>query len=261
MHRRDPWTMACAALVTLASATAPLAAERATAPVTEPKAPAVASVSTTSWAELNPDQKAALTPLQREWDSIDGVRQKKWLEVAGRFKSMPDTERQRIQQRMAHWASLTPAKRNQVRMQFLEAKQLPAEQHQARWQEYQALSPDEKLALARQGRQPAASASVAAPVADRNSASRPPEAVAGKANQVQSPQNSRQTTGTSLQAKPGATTRPLTTPASPPAHHLPGLPKIVATEGFVDPATLLPKRGPQGAAVRSALTDGPTPKP
>ena len=30
------------------------------------------------------------------------------------------------------------------------------------------------------------------------------------------------------------------------------MPKIVASEGFVNPNTLLPERGPQGAAVRPA---------
>jgi hypothetical protein len=48
------------------------------------------------------------------------------------------------------------------------------------------------------------------------------------------------------------------------------MPKIAATPGFVDPATLLPKRGPQGAAAQraasartsaSAPTSAPTSEP
>lgn len=228
---------------------------------------AAVSMSTTPWGDLTSNQKLALAPLQRDWASIDGVRQRKWLELAGRLPSMPADERARIQQRMAQWASLTPTKRAQVRLQFLEVKELRASQRQARWQEYQALSNDEKLALARQARTPAASA----PASDR-AAARPAtkgdttpdnRLVAGKQNEVRAPEPAanRSATATTLQAKPGATTRPLTTPASPPAHHQTGLPKIVATEGFVDPATLLPKRGPQGAAVRSALTGEPAAKP
>ncbi len=54
---------------------------------------------------------------------------------------------------------------------------------------------------------------------------------------------------TVLQARPGATTSLMTRPIEPPAHHQAGLPKIAASRGFVDPATLLPQRGPQGAAV------------
>ncbi len=57
---------------------------------------------------------------------------------------------------------------------------------------------------------------------------------------------------TVVQARPGATTVLVTRAAPPPNHQQPGLPKIAATEGFVNPATLLPKRGAQGAAVRTA---------
>jgi Protein of unknown function (DUF3106) len=62
------------------------------------------------------------------------------------------------------------------------------------------------------------------------------------------------------QAKPGATTTTISTRPAPPAHHQAGLPKIVAAPGFVDRATLLPQRGPQGAAVRAASSD-PTQQP
>lgn len=256
-------------LVAVAAGPAAFAAD-STAPATSEVRPFTASVSATPWAELNAVQKNALAPLQRDWASIDGVRQQKWLELAGRFPSMPADERARIQQRMAQWAALTPAKRNQVRLQFLEAKRLPTEQRQARWQEYQALSVDEKQTLARQARQPAAgtSTAVTAASAPERAGLKPGSrsdnnAVPGKQNLVQAPAPavSRPVTATTLQAKPGATTRPLNTPASPPAHHQPGLPKIVATDGFVDPATLLPKRGPQGAAVRSASTETPAAKP
>jgi hypothetical protein len=51
-----------------------------------------------------------------------------------------------------------------------------------------------------------------------------------------------------LQAKPGATTTPLSARPSPPLHQQAGLPKVAATPGFVDTKTLLPQRGPQGAA-------------
>lgn len=53
---------------------------------------------------------------------------------------------------------------------------------------------------------------------------------------------------TMVQATPGATTTLVTRPPAPPPHQQTGLPKIAATPGFVDSKTLLPKRGPQGAA-------------
>ncbi|MFO1275730.1 MAG: hypothetical protein U1F21_06850 [Sphaerotilus natans] len=58
-----------------------------------------------------------------------------------------------------------------------------------------------------------------------------------------------------VQAGPGASTRPIGRSAPMPPRHQPvGLPKIAATPGFVDSTTLLPSRGPQGAhAVADAV--------
>ena len=50
----------------------------------------------------------------------------------------------------------------------------------------------------------------------------------------------------------GATTTLITKRPTPPSHQQTGLPKIAATPEFVNKATLLPQRGPQGAATRSA---------
>ena len=66
---------------------------------------------------------------------------------------------------------------------------------------------------------------------------------------------------TVVQAKPGASTTTVATTAKPPLHHQPGLPKIVATPTFVDPMTLLPRRGPQAAAMRTAASSDPTRQP
>lgn len=62
------------------------------------------------------------------------------------------------------------------------------------------------------------------------------------------PPAARPVTPTVVQVKPGVTTTLVNKTPSPPLHNQPGLPKITATPGFVDPQTLLPSRGPQGAA-------------
>ena len=57
-----------------------------------------------------------------------------------------------------------------------------------------------------------------------------------------------------IQRGSGATTNLVSKPTTPPMHQQTGLPKVAATPGFVDSATLLPKRGAQGAAAaHSAL--------
>ena len=197
-----------------------------------------------SWAKLTPAQKQVLAPLERDWASIDGPRRAKWLEVAARFPSMPADERARVQARMADWSHLTPAERSRARLQFQEARQVPADERQAKWQAYQALSPEERNSLAQRAK-PALSAAAAA------SGVKPG---AGKSNLVQAAPATRPqvVTPTTKRAGPGATTTAMTNRPAPPAHHQAGLPKIAATPGFVDSSTLLPKRGPQGAAVRSA---------
>jgi hypothetical protein len=62
-----------------------------------------------------------------------------------------------------------------------------------------------------------------------------------------------------VQAAPGATTTFITRRPAPPPHQHTGLPKVAATPEFVDRSTLLPQRGPQGAAVRPVPAREPRP--
>ncbi len=208
---------------------------------------ALASEPGASWASLSPAQQQVLAPLQREWVNIDAGQRAKWIEVAGRFPKMPVDERTRLQARMSDWVRLSPAQRAAARQQFQEVKRLPAEERQARWAAYQELSPEERGKLA-QSAKPAARAASAA------QARATPDADNRKRNIVGAPAAApaRVVAPTVVQARPGATTTTMTTRATPPLHNQAGLPKIAATPGFVDPATLLPQRGPQGAAAQAA---------
>ena len=206
-----------------------------------------------SWTLLTSAQKQALAPLEREWGSLDAQRQSKWLAVAAQFSSMPADERARLHARMAEWARLTPTERSRARLQYQDARQMPANERQAKWQAYQALSEDDRHALAQKAKPAARSASSSA-LATAQATAAKPAASGGKQNVVQATAapRSRAVSATAQQVRPGATTTPITVRALPPTHNQAGLPKIAATSGFVDPSTLLPQRGPQGAAVRSA---------
>jgi Protein of unknown function (DUF3106) len=206
-----------------------------------------------SWPTLTSAQRGALAPLQAEWPSIDAPRKQKWLELASRFQSMSADERSRVQVRMGEWVRMSPAERGRARLQFQETRQLSPQDRQSRWEAYQALPPAERNALAAKG--------APSPLPER--AARPVRADAG--TPVDTPKRNLVTTTpqattnkavapTVVQAAPGATTTLMSKAASPPLHHQPGLPKIAATKGFVDPATLLPTRGPQGAAIAGAPT-------
>lgn len=174
---------------------------------------------------------------------IDAPRKVKWLEVANRFPAMPAADQQRVQERMAEWARMTPAERGRARLSFQESKQLSPEQKQARWEAYQALPDEERKALAIRGK-PADERPRNAASAPTLSATKTP---AGPKPAASAP-SARPVAPTVVQGKPGATTMLMTTPVVPPVHHRPGQPKISAQPGQVNPRTLLPQSGPQAAA-------------
>jgi hypothetical protein len=196
------------------------------------------------WQNLTPAQRQALGPLEHEWPRIDPARKQKWLTIAARFNTLPPEERARISQRMTEWAHLSPAERGEARLRYQEARQVPASDRSARWEAYQKLAPNEKQQFA------ARAASAVAALPPRPAVAR--EATQGKANVVTNPalaRPPRAVSPTIVQASPGATTHLITRPSSPPIHQQTGMPKIAATSEFVNRSTLLPRRGPQAAAV------------
>jgi hypothetical protein len=224
---------------------------------------AVAAEQGPAWTALSAQQRSVLAPLRADWSAIDASRKQKWLEMAARFPELPPTERERIQARMAAWAKLSPAERSRARLQFQETRQqLSSEDRRERWSAYQALPEAQRVELARRARQEqrgedrTAKSRAEAQAARSGRGPKAPadEAVAasGKRNLVvpQRPSPQRALSPSVVQAQPGATTNLVSKRPEPPAHHQPGLPKIAAMPGFVDPQTLLPQRGPQGAAVR-----------
>ena len=237
---------------------AALAAPVASSARTPTKAPAEQGVR---WRDLKPALQGLLKPLEPDWSRIDAQQKQKWLQVADGFPKLSAAEQGRVQARMADWAKLTPQERGRARMNFQEATQVPPHDRQARWDAYQALSTEEKRQLAAHAA-PSTPASAAAaahrptaadPRLDRTekSANAPVQA---KSNIVPNPALAsppKAVSPTVVQARPGATTTSISRRAVPPSHHQAGLPKIAATPEFVDKATLLPQRGPQGAAARS----------
>lgn len=261
--RRRAASVVCAAFA-LAAAAAALAQTPVQAPVPRPPFTTAAprAEAGVRWQGLTPVQRQALAPLEREWPSIDAPRKQKWLVIADRYPTLPAQERSRITERMTEWARLTPVERGEVRLRYQEARQVPAPARSERWQEYQKLPPDAKQQLA-------ARAAASAPTSVRpeaapgaKSAFPARDATQAKANVVPNPalaQRPRQVAPTVVQATPGATTRLITRPVTPPAHQESGMPKIAATPEFVNRSTLLPRRGPQAAVANSPPSAQPLP--
>jgi hypothetical protein len=165
--------------------------------------------------------------------------------------SLSEAERLRVQQRMTDWVRLSPAERGRARVQFQESRQIAPETRQQRWNSYQSLPADQRQALAAKASQGENQAPLGQTKTKSEAAG--PE---GKRNVLSLPSAGapvRPVAPTVVQARQGATTSLVNSTATPPAHHQAGLPKINASEGFVDPATLLPRRGPQGAAAARPL--------
>lgn len=213
----------------------------ASAPLKAPAKAMLAAADGPAWSALTPAQQAALAPLRRDWPGIDAPRKQKWLDIAARFPSMPEAERERVQARMTEWARMSPAERGQVRLQFQEARQIPAQERQARWDAYLALPVEERAALARR--------SSSIPKVDDAKANRNALAVLPnqKVNVVNAPSKpaAPQVVGpTVVQAKPGASTTLISKTPTPPVHDAPGEPKISVPGEQVNRATLLPQAAP-----------------
>ena len=204
-----------------------------------------------SWHSLNASQREALAPLQQEWPRMDPLSKRKWLALAERFPTMPAAERARIQTRMSDWAALTPKQRGKARLHFQEARRLPKIDREAKWQAYQALPAEQKKQLAAR----AASARHSRASAPDSGGTRRIERLARdaqpKSSRIAEPVLApplRSVAPTLVQVSPGATTTAVSERPAPPLREQKGMPKIAATPEFIDPLTLLPRRGPQATA-------------
>lgn len=228
----------------------------------------------TEWRELTSMQKRVLMPLERHWSSMDDTGRDKWINVANRFDKLSPAEQQRVQERMSQWAKLPPQERGEARLRFQQTRQLTADERQQKWAAYQALPVEDRQDLAHQAKRKAK------PVFLADNMMGPREARQAYANKRNSTQvvsdkksnvvpNALSATApvqtvvrpTMVKAGAGATTSLVNQRPTPPLHQHTGLTKIAATKGFVDPVTLLPKKGAQSAAMASlpatATTDQP----
>ena len=117
-----------------------------------------------SWNGLSPQQQEALSPLAEIWPSLEETRQRKWLEFSKRYEKMSAPEKKRAHDRMKDWINLTPQQRQSARENFREAKRLPTEERQKKWEDYKELSDEEKKRLAEQARERRQSGAAKPPV-------------------------------------------------------------------------------------------------
>jgi hypothetical protein len=193
------------------------------------------------WKSLSASQRGVLAPLERDWTGITPAQQQKWLELANRYGAMPPDEKARVQQRMSEWSRLPPQERARARLNFQEARPLGREERQQQWEAYRALPPEQRRELAESARRPTGNGPRVEARPDTKS----------NLVRVPAPTPPQPVGPTVVQRGSGATTNLVSKPPAPPLHQQAGMPKVAATPGFVDSATLLPKRGAQAAPVRT----------
>ena len=122
------------------------------------------------WSELAPMQQQALKPLAVSWNTISEAQKRKWLEISKNYPTLSPADQTTLHSRMNEWVALSPQQRAEARLNFATTKelstQLTPEEKRAKWQTYQALSPEEKQQLASKATpRPAGAALAVKPVA------------------------------------------------------------------------------------------------
>lgn len=117
------------------------------------------------WKDLTPAQQQALRPLGSHWGTLSEAHKSKWLAFSQNFPKLSSNEQARAHGRMTDWSLLTPRQRQEARLNFAESKQLAPDEKRAKWQAYQALSPEERQQLAaKAGNKPTGAATAITPV-------------------------------------------------------------------------------------------------
>ncbi|MBD9390852.1 DUF3106 domain-containing protein [Acidovorax sp. ACV01] len=126
------------------------------------------------WETLTTPQKMALYPLAERWALISEAQKRRWLALAANFSLLPEEEQAKFHDRMTDWASLSAQQRNQARLNYAVTNRLARDDKRAQWEAYQALSDEEKRALAaRAAPKPKGAATALQPVSPKKLAQVP----------------------------------------------------------------------------------------
>jgi hypothetical protein len=177
---------------TASASAAPMGKASAKAPgASMAKVAAKPAITRPLWSELTEAQRQALAPLAGKWDTVSEAQKRKWLALSQNYPRLSQPEQAKLHSRMTEWVGLSPQQRTQARLNYGKTQQIPADDKKAKWEAYQALSPEEKRKLAAgAAKSPATAAAIKpvpreklAKVPSTHPSARPPRIAAG-ANQV-----------------------------------------------------------------------------
>jgi hypothetical protein len=107
----------------------------------------LAALTQPLWVDLSPVEQQALAPFAPKWNTFPTAEKRAWLKVVERIGSMTADQRQKLNTRMQQWAELTPEQRVRARANFNLASKAPAEQRKAEFEQYRAMTPEQRKVL------------------------------------------------------------------------------------------------------------------
>ena len=203
-------------------ASAPAAVHPASASHARKAAPSHRVAAGPTWRELSAGQQQALAPLAAQWATLNEAQKRKWIALSANFPRMSGEEQAKLHSRMTEWVSLSPQQRTIARLNYGRANTLSPADKKAKWEAYQALSPEEKKKLAAKATAP-----------------KPP------------------TTAAAIRPVPREKLAHI--PQRPRHNHEAKAPRIAAAPNQVDRNTLLPQPEPQPQLPAMQLPASPAP--
>lgn len=126
------------------------------------------------WETLTTQQKLALYPLAERWSLVSEAQKRRWLTLASNYPTLSEEEQNKFHNRITDWANLSAQQRNQARLNYAVTNRLARDDKRAQWEAYQALSDEERRALAaRAVPKPTGAATALRPVSPRKLAQVP----------------------------------------------------------------------------------------
>jgi hypothetical protein len=107
------------------------------------------------------------------WDTLSVAQKRKWIALSANFPKMSPAEQAKLHSRMTEWAALSAQQRTQARLNFGQTQNLSVDDKKAKWEAYQALSPEEKNKLAAGASKPPTTAAAVKPIAPERLATLP----------------------------------------------------------------------------------------
>lgn len=121
-----------------------------------------AAAKPTPWSALTPVQQHALAPLAKQWDTLEGNRQRKWLALADRYQKSTPEQQARMQERMQAWVTITPEQRQKARENYQAVRKLDPNTRAEKWSSYEQIPAEKRIEMHNQVEAKRLSASPAA---------------------------------------------------------------------------------------------------